>query len=70
MAEHLTEQHRTRHFEHPALAQVGWLGHADSKVYSLSENPAETEPGGFSPLYIQIGTYIWDAEAETYVLED
>lgn len=70
MATHLTQQGDHRHFEHPALAQVGWLGHADRRVYGLDEHPSATEPGGFSPIYIQIGVYELDAESGKYLLED
>jgi hypothetical protein len=34
--------------------QVGWRGFTD-RFYSLEENPKLTEPGGWSPIYIQIG---------------
>lgn len=32
--------------------QVGWIGHRDGAMYSLSESPSSHEPGGFSPLFI------------------
>lgn len=37
-----------------ALRQIGWLGHS-GVVYGYDEEPREA--GGFSPLYIQIGTW-------------
>lgn len=70
MADHLTQQGQHRRFDHPALAQVGWIGHADRRVYGLDEHPSLTEPGGFSPLYIQVGTYLLDAESGQYFMED
>lgn len=40
------------------MAQVGWLGHKAGGVYALADQPLDgREPGGFSPLYIQIGTW-------------
>jgi hypothetical protein len=40
-----------------AMAQVGWLGQAGA-VYGLHDQLREgREPGGFRPLYIQVGVY-------------
>jgi hypothetical protein len=47
-----------RHTDHPVMAQVGWLGDRDGSVYDLSDPPYDREPGGFSPLYIQIGAWV------------
>lgn len=48
---------------HAILRQVGWLGHRRGDVYPLRESPnLLTEPGGYSPLYIQVGTYVYDAD--------
>ena len=33
--------------------KVGWLG-GTGRMYTLSENPTKTEPGSFSPMFIQI----------------
>lgn len=33
--------------------QVGWRGQT-GRLYTMDENPALTEPGSFSPMYIQI----------------
>lgn len=53
----------------PAMAQVGWLGHAHGDVYALRDQPLDDrEPGGFSPLYIQIGT--WEDDDGKWVLRD
>lgn len=39
------------------IAQVGWLGQSGS-VYALDDPPrGGREPGSYSPLYIQIGTW-------------
>lgn len=40
------------------LAQVGWLGFSGT-VYPLTNaDPGPTsEPGGFSPLYLQLGSW-------------
>lgn len=46
--------------QHAILAQVGWVGHAKGTVYGLGTTPGATEPGGYSPLYIQVGTYVTD----------
>jgi hypothetical protein len=41
------------------FAQVGWVGHRDGAVYRLiGDNAIRSEPGGVSPLYIQVGTYV------------
>jgi hypothetical protein len=34
--------------------QVGWQGHS-GKFYVLGVDPSNSEKGGFSPIYIQIG---------------
>lgn len=34
--------------------KVGWLGQS-GRFYTNEENPAPTEPGSFSPVYIEIG---------------
>lgn len=48
---------------HAVLRQVGWLGHRRGDVYSLDGSPnCLQEPGGYSPLYIQVGTYVFDAD--------
>ena len=49
-----------REVRHAILAQVGWVGHRHGTVYSMDSKPHETEPGGYSPLYIQVGTYATD----------
>ena len=38
------------------MNQIGWLGHS-RRVYGLDEDPSRTENGGFTPLYIQTGTW-------------
>lgn len=54
---------------HPVMAQVGWLGHRAGHVYALADQPFDTrEPGGFSPLYIQIGT--WREQDGRYEIRD
>ena len=35
--------------------QVGWQGHRAGDFYPLDSRPQDTEPGGFSPVYIQVG---------------
>ncbi|MFJ8815453.1 hypothetical protein [Amycolatopsis thermoflava] len=55
------------HAEHWALRQVGWLGQSGT-VYALGEKPRES--GGFTPLYIQIGTYHQDPGSGRYLLDD
>lgn len=40
----------------PVMNQIGWLGHS-RRVYGLDEDPSRTENGGFTPLYIQTGTW-------------
>lgn len=43
----------------PVMAQVGWLGHRGGATYALDDPPYDPrEPGGFSPLYIQIGSWV------------
>jgi hypothetical protein len=38
--------------------QIGWIGHRDGSVYSYDDHPMDSrEPGGFSPLYVAIGTW-------------
>lgn len=45
--------------DYPVMAQVGWLGDRDGAVYALADAPYDDrEPGGFSPLYIQIGSWV------------
>lgn len=45
--------------DRPVMAQVGWLGDRDGDVYALADPPYDDrEPGGFSPLYIQIGRWV------------
>ena len=45
--------------ELPVMAQVGWLGHRDGSVYALADPPYDDrEPGGFSPLYIRLGSWV------------
>jgi hypothetical protein len=40
------------------MAQVGWIGQS-GYVYALDDQPRDArEPGGYSPLYIQIG--VWE----------
>lgn len=40
-----------------ALAQIGWLGFS-GRVYPIGDGPTSAqEPGGFSPLLIQVGTW-------------
>lgn len=48
---------------HAILRQIGWVGHKNGAVYALGERvSAFQEPGGFSPLYIQVGTYVFDED--------
>ena len=35
--------------------QVGWQGHRAGDFYSMDSHPQDTEPGGFSPVYVQVG---------------
>jgi hypothetical protein len=35
--------------------QVGWRGHRAGDFYPLDSRPQDTEPGGFSPVYIEVG---------------
>lgn len=43
--------------QNAALGQVGWLGFT-GMIYALDDEPRDfREPGGYSPLYIQIGTW-------------
>jgi hypothetical protein len=51
-----------------AIRQWGWLGHS-GKVYKLGDKAVESEPGGFSPLYLQVGFYRTD-EKGNKILED
>lgn len=51
-----------------ALAQVGWIGQTN-RVYGLDEKPADTEPGGFAPLYMKVGDYVSDGDGRVR-LED
>ena len=38
------------------LRQVGWLGHKAGHLYDLADVPKrDREPGGYSPVYIEIG---------------
>ena len=43
--------------------QVGWHGHS-GRFYRKEADPSKTEPSGFSPVYVQISTWIegegWD----------
>lgn len=39
--------------ERVVLRQIGWLGQT-KQFYALKENPKPTEPGGWTPVYIQI----------------
>lgn len=49
---------RLSHDSRAVMAQVGWAGHTGS-VYALDDEPRDRrEPGGYTPLYIQIG--IWE----------
>jgi hypothetical protein len=50
------------------FAQVGWLGQT-GQVYGLDDKPADTERGGFTPLYIGVGEYVTD-ETGSKRLED
>lgn len=44
--------------ENAVMAQVGWLGFT-GMIYELADEPRDfREPGGYSPLYIQIG--VWE----------
>lgn len=41
-----------------ALAQIGWLGFT-GMIYELRDEPKDwREPGGYQPLYIQVG--VWE----------
>jgi hypothetical protein len=40
------------------MSQIGWIG-ATGEVYVVDDQPMDDrEPGGFHPLYIQIG--VWE----------
>lgn len=58
----LSRQGKRFDAQHAVLAQVGWVGHAHGTVYGLDTAPSATEPGGYSPLYIQVGKYVTDDE--------
>jgi len=60
------------HFHHPALQQVGWLGHNDKNFYSLDDGPicVANNRGGFSPIYRQVGTYKYNDEVKKWILHD
>jgi hypothetical protein len=44
------------------LAQIGWVGsRGNHHVYALTDPPYDgREPGGYTPLYIQVGNYFAD----------
>lgn len=45
------------HYYRPVMRQIGWLGQTGA-VYEFDDAPYDgREPGGFSPLYIQVGTW-------------
>lgn len=54
--------------EDAALAQIGWLGQT-GQTYGLDDKPGDTERGGFTPLYIQVGRYVTN-EHGSKILED
>jgi uncharacterized protein YaeQ len=55
--------------ERMALRQIGWLGHT-GQYYPLGAGPTSNdEPGGFSPVYIQIGTWV-ELELGHWAIED
>lgn len=40
-----------------AMAQIGWRGQSRT-IYPLDNPPTSTsEPGGFGPIYISVGTW-------------
>jgi hypothetical protein len=51
----------------PALQQVGWLG-ASGRVYGLGNGEAirANEPGSYSALYIQIGSWLQSEDGDYY----
>jgi hypothetical protein len=52
----------------PVMAQVGWLGQTGT-VYQLHPAGRINEPGGYAPIYIQIGTWI-EQEPDVWVIDD
>jgi hypothetical protein len=52
-----------------AMAQVGWLGQTGC-LYALADPPHDPrEPGGYAPLYLQLGTWV-ELEPGVWVVED
>lgn len=39
--------------KHIVFSQVGWLGQT-GRFYTMAEDPTPTEPGSFTPMYVQI----------------
>jgi hypothetical protein len=55
LAEFLKLNEGPDHDPHTRLRQIGWLGHT-GETYPWWETPtAEQEPGGYMPLYIELG---------------
>lgn len=40
------------HKRHGQQVQVGWIGHKDDRFYPWWVDPSKTEPGGFTPVYV------------------
>lgn len=61
-----------RRFDHPALQQVGWLGNNDYQFYTLDQGDVcrKNNKGGYAPIYRQIGTYYFDDESKSWILND
>lgn len=54
----------------PELRQIGWIGQTGA-VYALDDQPMdEREKGGFQPLLIQTGTFVYNADNEGYDLRE
>ena len=56
-------------FNNIAFAQVGWLG-GTGRVYGLHENPASTQKGSFTPLYIQVGHWEQSENDGEWMVQD
>lgn len=55
--------------DRPAMAQVGWLGQTGA-VYALASPPSKSsEPGSYTPLYMQIGVWV-EVEPGTWVIAE
>ena len=54
--------------DQPVLAQVGWRG-ATGIVYGIDDEPIGNERGSYSPLYVQVGTWVV-AEPAKYMIAE